>query len=271
MAPESKKKLQLSGAYRKARTLTSVLCAIGLGWSAAQFEVKSLSLGSAGSVDLTNASISLVLGCSIVYMIARCVIEFAMQPDKVRQWKLAQTDFRLNLFLVQAALLMLAAGDLNRSVDTVIYVAIGTVVIISASLLLAFITMMALTPLMIFIRARQGRYSVSSRVFEALAWSELIVLVLVIIFLIAFGIASLNYEPLHSLWTVPPSPISIGIFVATAIAFVTSLKLQQLWEGTLFARPVPYTETKMPDGTTSITFHHNLNGEKESDKEDTNN
>ena len=89
-----------------------------------------------------------------------------------------------------------------------------------------------------------------------MAWSELMVLILVVALLVALGVASLEYEPLRSLWTAPPSPIAVAIFVAAAIAVVISLKFQEFWEGKLFARPAPYTTTKMPDGTIGVTFHH---------------
>lgn len=259
MASESKYPLQISEGYRGARRYTSVLCALGLAWSAAQFDVKSLNLGSAGVVDLSNASISLVLACGIAYMMARCMIEYAMQPDEVRQWHLAQTDFRLSLFLVQTTLLMLAAGGLNRSVDTVVYVAFGTLILMGGSFLLIFLGTMALMPLRMFFRARQGRISAASSAFEAMAWSEVIVLILVVALLVALGVASLEYELLRSLWTAPPSPIAVAIFVAAAIAVVINLKFQEFWEGKLFARPAPYTMTTLPDGSTGISFHRGKN------------
>ena len=64
-----------------------------------------------------------------------------MQPDEVRQRHHAQTDFRVTSFLVQATVLMLVAGDLNRSVDTVVYVFIGALILILGSLLLVFLLM----------------------------------------------------------------------------------------------------------------------------------
>jgi hypothetical protein len=46
---------QLSEGYRSARRMTSLFCAIALAWSAAQFELKALSLGYFGNIDLSRA------------------------------------------------------------------------------------------------------------------------------------------------------------------------------------------------------------------------
>lgn len=255
MASESKNQIQISEGYRRARGLTSLLCAIGLGWSTAQFDIKFLSLGPAGTIDLSNASLSLMLACGIAYMTARCVIEFTMQPDDVRRWNLAQIDFSLSLFLVRATLLMLAAGGLSRSVETIIYVASGALILMAGSFILIFLGTMALMPLRMFIRKRQGRISAASSAIEALAWSEFIVLALIILLLTMLGMASLQYESLRSLWTVPPSPIAIAVFVITAIAIIISVRLQSFWEGELFARPIPYTTETLPNGKIGVTFH----------------
>lgn len=259
MALESKSPLQISEGYRGTRRHTSVFCALGLGWSAAQFDVKSLSLGPAGTLDLSNASFSLMLACGIAYMMVRCTIEFVMQPEEVRRWHLAQIDFKLSVFLVRSTLLMLAAGGLNRSVDTVVYVAVGTLSLLGASVLLIFLGTMALMSLRMFIRARQGRISAASSAIEATAWSELIVVVLLVALLVALGVASLQYEPLRSIWTVPPSPIAVAIFVSAAIAVVISLEVQSFWEGKLFARPALYTTTTLPDDRIGVTFHQGRN------------
>jgi len=255
VALKSKKPLEITDGYRGARRLTSLLCAVGLGWSTAQFEVKSLSLGPAGTIDLSNASFSLTLACGIIYMMVRCTIEFAMQPIEVRRWHLAQSDFRLSVFLVQATLLMLAAGGLNRSVDTILYVAIGTLVLMVAAILLLFLGMRVLMPLRMHIRERQGRVSVAYSVIEAEGWAWLIAMGIIIALLVALGVASLQYEPLRSVWITPPSPIAVAIFIATAIAIIISVAYQWLWERKLFAHPAPYTTKKLPDGRIGVTLH----------------
>ena len=113
--------IQLAEGYRVARKNTSIFCALGLGWSAAQFDLKSISLGPAGNLDLSGASVAIILAGGIAYTMARCTIEFAMQTKEVRRWHLAQADFKLSVFVVRATVLILAASGLSRSVETVLY------------------------------------------------------------------------------------------------------------------------------------------------------
>lgn len=213
---------------------------------------------------MSNASISLVLASSIIYMMVRCTIEYTMQPTEVRQWRVAQFDFSLSLFLVRAALLMLAAGGLNRSVDTVVYVAIGALILMGGSILLLILGMMALMPLLMRIRARQGRFSVASRAIESLAWSQLITLVLISGLLVALGVASLEYEPLRSLWTAPPRPIAVAVFVTTAIAVFVSLNVGDYWKPELFLYPQSKIKIMtLPDGANGVSFREARNVEQD--------
>ena len=246
--------MEITDAYRRARRSTSVLCGIGLAWSAAQFELKSLSLGPAGSVDLSHASVPLMLACGIVYTLTRCTIEFAMQSDDVRRWSLAQTDFKITVFLVRATLLILAAGGIYRSVETVVYIAVAALLLLVGSMFLMFVGMLAFTPIMIRIRVRQGRHSVAARVFEAMAWSEVMVVALIVAVFVAAGVASLRYEPMRSLWTVAPSPIAVALFVATAIVVVISIYFERIWYRKLFALQDMVTMSKRPNGTIGVSF-----------------
>ena len=177
MTSETAPTLSIGSEYRDARRLTSLLCAIGLGWSGAQFELKSLTLSSAGVVDLTSASIPLILTCGIVYMTAKSILGYAMQSKEVRRWRLAQIDFRIFLFLVRTTVLMLAAGGLHRSVETFAFVAVGALAIVLGWFLAYGLGMLLLAPLLVLIRRCIGRtYRGASPVpyvAEASAWSEL--------------------------------------------------------------------------------------------------
>ena len=226
---------------------------MGLGWSAAQFELTSVSLGSVGVIDITNGSIPLILACAIVYMTIKSIIGFGMQPKEVRRWSLAQLDCKLCWFLVRATLLMLAAGGLHRSVDTFILVLVGTLAILFSSYLLIFVGTMAMTPVFQAKRDPSREASPVPSIGTAWAWSEFIVTVLVIALLVAFGFALLNCEPFLPVWTEPPDPIAVVVFVGTAVAVVVSLKLQKLGERKLFGRSVPIL-TKEPDGTIGVSF-----------------
>lgn len=229
--------LQLSEGYRSVRRTISILCAIALGWSTAQFDLKAISLGFAGSADLSRASIPVILVCAIAYSMARCVLEFAMQSVEVRRWRYAQADIKLSVFLVQATILILAASGLDRSVDIVLYVALAVLAVLVGATLARFTVMMGLMPLLIYVRSRQGRRSIASRTYESLAWTELIVVLALVVLLVVLGVASLHYEPLRSLWTIPPSALALALFVFACVAIVVSTYLQRAWYEKLFAAP----------------------------------
>jgi len=251
--------MEITDAYRHARRNTSILCGISLAWSAAQFELKSLSFGPAESIDLSHASVPIMLACGIVYTLTRCAIEFAMQSVDVRRWRLAQIDFKITVFLVRATLLMLAAGAIYRSFKTVVYVAAIILLVFIGSRFLMILGMFIFMPLMIYIRSRQGRYSVASRAIEAMFWSEVTAMMIVVIVLIALGVASLCYEPLRSLWTVAPSPLAIGVFVGATIIVFFSWQFEHKWYLKLFAFRTPYTitESKLPNGNIGVSFQEN--------------
>ncbi len=257
MTSEPTSTLSIGSEYRDSRRLTSLFCAIGLGWSGAQFELKSLTLGSAGVVDLTSASIPLILTCGIVYMTAKAIVGYAMQSKEVRRWPLAQVDFKIFLFLVRTTLLMLAAAGLSRSIDTFVFVAAGAIIVVFGSLLAYALGMFLLVPLIVAIRRCVRRpYRGASPVpyiTEASAWSELIVIVLLVALLVAFGFASVEYGPLLAFWTEPPDSFAVAVFVVTAIGVVLSYWLQRLGERKLFARPVPKL-TELPNGTIEVSF-----------------
>ena len=257
MTSEPTPTLSIGSEYRESRRITSLFCAIGLGWSGAQFELKSLTLGSAGVVDLTSASIPLILTCGIVYMTVKAIVGYAMQSKEVRRWHLAQVDFKIFLFLVRTTLLMLAAAGLYRSIETFIFVAAGVIIVVFGSLLAYGLGMFFLLSLIVAIRRciRRPYRSASPLpyVAEASAWSELIVVVLLVALLVAFGFASLEYGSLLPFWTETPDPFAVAVFVVTAIGVVLSYWLQDLGERKLFARPVPKL-TELSTGTIGVSF-----------------
>lgn len=246
--------LILSDAYRSSRSKTSIFCAVGLAWSAAQFEFEKVLLAGLGELDLSRASIALLISLCILYSFTRCTTEYAMQVKNVRRWRLARFDYKLSLNLVRGSVLMLAASGLNRSVSTAAYIAVCIVLFLVSSMFLEMIGTLALTPLLIFIRKRQGRYGVASRVAEASAWSRLVILVLAIIVLICIGFASLYYPPLHNLWPTPPIPITIWVVTATAIVVLISFVLQDGYLDKLFA-------LVEEDRTSGVTTVYDGNGE----------
>lgn len=250
--------LQISDAYRRARRFTTILCAIALAWGAAQFEFKSLNFGAAGSIDLSSASVPLILACAIAYAMTRCTIEFAMQPESVRRWRLAQADFKLTVFLVRTAALILGAGGLYRSIETVLAVALVFLILLVASVLLIGAGTLALTPLMLAIRARGVGHSPGGTPFgaimEAERWAALVTVMLLCVLFVALGVGFLLYEPLRSLWTAPPTATAVTVFVLTAIAVVISVYLQPRWYQEIFVDEAPFTTKRLPDGTIGVSF-----------------
>ena len=248
--------MEITDGFRKARRVTAALCAICLGWSAAQFELSSLSLGAAGVVDLSNASIPLIVSFGVVYSMVRCTLEFAMQPIEVRRWKLAQADYWITMILFEVSLSAIAAGSLYRSVETIAYVLIAAVVLLIGSALLFLIGLFVFMPIMVFIRGRQGRYSAVARVQEAEGWSALMVVFSQVALFVVLGISSLRYEPIVGLWpNKPPSAAAVTVFIVLASVVVVSLYTCLFWHSRLFARKLPYTTEEMPDGTIGISFN----------------
>ena len=225
----------LSDAYRRSRNKVSLFCGIGLAWSAAQFELKKISLGEVGELDLSGASIPLLIAFCILYLFIRCIIEFAMQQKEVRRWRLAGFDFKLTWNLVRGSLLMLAASGLNRSTTTVAYIAISVIVFLLLSFLFQIVGVFVLTPLLISIRSRQGRYSVAFSVFAAEGWGRLVLLILTVAALITIAFAILQYPPLYKLWPTPPNPIAIWVATITAIVVLISFTFEEKYMEKLFA------------------------------------
>lgn len=248
--------LQLTEGYRVSRRNTSIVCAIALAWSASQFDIKALSLDTIGSVDLTNATIPLILAITAIYTFLRSIIEYAMQPKLVRQWKLAQIDFKLLVWLVRATALALGVSGLSRSLEAIGAAAILMLVLLVVALVFWFVGTLALTPLFIMMHKKYRRsYSPVPHVMDAMGLSGLLVGVSLCIAFIGLGMASLYYEPLRLHWLTVPSHISVTIAVLTAIAVVLSIAVQEIWYPNLFAYEPDFTTTRLPDGTIGVTFH----------------
>jgi hypothetical protein len=157
---------------------------------------------------------------------------------------------------VRATILMLAGGGIYRSVETVAYVAVAVLLILCASGLLLAAGVFAISPILLWLKPPKG--SPVGRIFEAEWWSMLIVGFLLVTSLVGFGVASLQFEPLRSLWTVAPSPTAVAIFVVVAIVVVISVFSQSALYRKLFAYEPPYVERKLPDGTIEITLREGV-------------
>ena len=228
------------------------LCAIGIGWSTAQFEFDSPSLGSLGTINLSSASIPIVLTLGLMYLMVRNTLEFEMQSLEVRRWSLAQTDYIITVRIVQSTLMLLAAGSLYRSIETVAYVALAVIALGAASFVVFLVCFFGMARVMMFIRRRQGRDGVVARIIEAEAWALLMVVIAQITLFVALAVASVRYPPLVSVWPIPPSAAAVSIVAVLASVVVLSLYAEPFWRPHIFAREPLGTER--PDGRIGISF-----------------
>lgn len=227
--------MEIADAYRKARRNTSIFCGIGLAWSAAQFDLKTLTIGTAGKVDISNASIPVILACLIIFAMGRCTIEFMMQPKEVRRWKLAQVDFKITLNLLRLSLLTIAASSASRSLETVAGVTLAALTFLLGYFVLVFIGTMILMPIRMFIRSLQGRISAASSAIEAVNWSMFIVALIYVFLFIFLGLSV--FEKIPILNKLPPIPhqISTIIFAVTAVIIVLSFLYEKVFLNLVFA------------------------------------
>lgn len=246
----------LSDAFRSARRTLVAVCAVSIAWSAAQFGLGQVSFDAVGvTVDLKTASIPLLLGAAVVYLAGRWMIEFAMMARHVRRWPLAQLDFRFVLALTRFALLAIAAGALQQSLWTIAVVT-GSIagVAIIASLLAGVLGFMAM-PVRVWARSRANADSAANAVIEALVWGVAFAAVSTVVGTIALAVASYRYESFKKwLWTVPPDPIALSVFVLTLNLIFLSHWLLRPVTSKLFAQRPGYRTHRDAEGRLIFTF-----------------
>ena len=181
-----------------------------------------------------------------------------MQSVEVRRWGYAQTDFKISIFLVRLTILILASSGLSRSVDTVYYVLLAAIGVFALFFIFVFVGTMVLAFFFITLRNRKRYHSAAAGAGKSLAWAQLVSICVLAFIFVALGIASLRYEPLLSLWTMPPSPIAVGVFVFACIVVMLSLLIQSRWYEDLFVIPPDFTEKILPNGHKSRTYHKEL-------------
>jgi len=251
--------MEISDAYRQSRRRVSLVCGISLAWAAAQFELKSLIIGKTGPLDISGASIHILLSLLIVYMLIRMTIEFMMQTKEVRRWKLAQVDYKITLNLIRISLLALAASTLSRSMEAVITIFFSAAILIIGYILLVSLLVAILMPLRMRIRARQGRISAASSAIESVDWSILIAGIIYIGLFLYFGRKAIDFLPFISSLATPPSTTSMIVFVAVSIIALVSLFFENRLLQTIFAfEPKKIVETTpLENGKIAVTFKDN--------------
>ena len=253
--------MEIADAYRKARRNTFIFCGISMAWSAAQFELKSLNIGAMGKVDISGASMPIILACLIIYAMIRCTLEFMMQPNEIRRWNLAQIDYRITLNLVRISLLTIAAATASRSIESVFGVTVAALVFYVSYFFLVVILIFIIMPLKMYIGHRKGRTSIASIAIEAGFSSMFIVAILYLLFFITLGFSAINYLPIFDLLPPIPNQISTFVFSITAIIITFSFFCEGIILKKIFAFEPKHIveERKLPDGTIGVTFKDNPN------------
>ena len=193
------------------------------------------------------------MACAIAYAMTRCVLEFVMQPVEVRRWNLAQVDFKITVFLVRAAALILGAGVLFRSIEIIAIVVFSVLTLLVVTFLLIASGVLALAPLRIRLGRRKGLRGASPvwAVQEAESLAALISEFVLVSLVVAVGVGFFAYEPLRSLLVVPPTAINATFFMVTWIAVILSAYLQPFWSEKIF---VAYTDEPQLDGSVVRTY-----------------
>lgn len=208
---------KLNDGYASARKTTAIFCGISIAWSALQFEINTIQTEAFGEIDLSGASIPLLLVAIIAYNAFRTVLEFMMQSVEIRRWRYAQLDFKSLFWLTQASLTLLAASAIHRSFETLAYVVAAWVAIPVAVVVLTILSYIFTFPIVLLVGRLQKRSSVASMAIEGLAWATILVVGIIAVAVIGGSLAVANYEPIRSLWPTPPSPLNIGLFATTAM------------------------------------------------------
>lgn len=254
-SPDPNADRELGDSYRAARRSLVAVCALGLGWSTAQFTPADLQLDVGGvSMDFGSASVPVIIAASLLYLTARWIFEFAMMPRLVRRWPLAQLDFRFVLAIARFSLLAVAAGALERSIKMIVLLVTLLGVLTVVSFLLSLLLMFLTVPVRMWARSRAQRISAANAVIEGIVWAAAFSICLTMLSIIAVGIGS-YYEPLRSaFWGTPPDPIALGLFLTALVGFFLSHWLLRPIIRQVFAeRPAYYTE-RGADGTLRVTF-----------------
>ena len=258
--PDPNSEKSLSGDYRKARRNLVLVSAACIAWSGAQFTIADPSFKIAKvSLQFDSASIPVILVLLLVYLAYRWGFEFAILERGVRRWALAQFDFRVVSLLTRFAILAVSAGALQRSFWTIIVLLAMLGLLAICVLVLTFLMMVVTMPIRVWARERAGRPSVANAAVEAFSWAIFIAILLTVIGMISFGIASYRYQPLSSfLWETPPGPVAYSIFIIVSVLVFLSHWLLNPGLTKLFAERPDYRTYRAEDGTVVYKFGFGL-------------
>lgn len=243
--PDPNLNRSLTDTVRAARRTLVIVCGLCIAWSSAQFVILEPKINIIGiTFNFKNASIPIVLAIILIYMTIRWGLEFAMMSRHIRRWPLAQLDFRLLMMIVRFTFLALAAGALDRSLWTIMLVTISILLLVICTIVLTALLMLVTMPIRMWARSRAGKPSAASSSIEAMAWAIFFAICIIIISIIGLGISSYYYAPLReAIWTVPPNPVALSVFVMTLIGvFLSHWMLRPVTNRIFAERPGYYTE-----------------------------
>jgi hypothetical protein len=166
---------ELSESYRNSRRTTSFWVGIGIAWSAAQFDLKIIPLGSLGKVNIEGASIPIIISILCLYLMGRSTIEYMMQSDIVRRWPLAQLDYCITSYLLRFSLIALAGTAILRNGKMVLFLVGSILGLVAGFFILVYALIHIIMPLRMYIREKAGRISAANSAIESVFYSIVIV------------------------------------------------------------------------------------------------
>jgi hypothetical protein len=231
--------MEISEGYRHSRKLVTMLCALTAAWSAAQFDLGVVNFGSIGSVDITHASIPLLLSIALLYALIRSVIEYAMQSQDIREWSLARSDFMLSVWLLRGSILLLAASQVERSPNALVFVIVGIIVFLTLAYMLQRFGTLALMPIMIHIREKEGRRNLASRAIESFYFAKFYSFLIFVSSIIFTGLLFYFNSSIRSFFSINLTGISILLITISSLVVVVSFYTEERWSELLFYPSCP--------------------------------
>ncbi|NWO06750.1 MAG: hypothetical protein HLX50_13970 [Alteromonadaceae bacterium] len=223
----------VSGSYRTARRNTSLLCGVSMAWAGAQLNFGSLSIGPLGKVDLNSASIPLVLSILLVYLMSRCTIEYMMQENEVRRWKLAQLDYKLTFLIFRFSLLVLVFSLFSRSLEMVFLLLLSVFAVFASFFAVLLSLFFAIVFVRSFVSGKRGVQFSASGVVDSFFWSALIVSALYIILFIISAFSS--FSPFLIFIENDVSNVDLAVVSAVCIFMMLTFLFESRFLNVIFA------------------------------------
>ena len=225
----------ISDAYRASRRNTSVLCGIGIAWSAAQFEIERIHLPSVGDVSIGTASIPIIIGAMCIYTMVRSTLEYMMQPAETRRATLAQVDYTITIYLVKFTIIALSLSAVARSWLTILYIGAAFLIAITSFLVISYALLFLLMPFRMWVRGLSGRHSIASAAIEATYYSFALAWLALGILIVLMGFNVVNpFIYLGSEYSDITSP-QLFTFSIVSLALLVSVYFDDKFLGMVFA------------------------------------